>query len=408
VSDATGEETPKAGVPADDQSTGAEEPVAEEAIQPEADGSPDESPADPAPEVQPDAAEVGGDQIEWQPVVDGDQLEWQPVVVSEGASEWPAADDASATTGWPPDGELAAQPQFEYPDGTELEAPWDPVAEEAAAALADDGGVPAAGTAPAATRPRRPSSRPPSRRPPPPEADEADRAAPKTKRQVIILSVLTVVVVTIGVLGFLLSRGAREKGSQATPTTSSTPSETLPRLPEAALQTYTDDVTGFTVKFARNWQTLRAPNADIRLVVNAGGIDAFQVRVGSIQTPATPDNIGNLEAVTDAIVFGDKSAKLVKKQLVTVNSLLAYYYLYTFHDPVSNQEGAHAQYFIFEGNRMFILTFQSVPAEDFAKQASLWDQVAESFTAQAPRATPTTATPPATETTTTAPPTSVP
>ncbi len=215
----------------------------------------------------------------------------------------------------------------------------------------------------------------------------------------IVLSFLTVLVIVVGVLGFVLSRDAKEQGNQAaTPnTTAAAPSNTIPRLPESALQTYTDEATGFTLKFAKTWEVLRAPNADLRLVVNLGGNDAFNVRLIPIEVQATPENIGNFKAVTDAIVFGNKQNKSIREQLVTVNGLLAYYYLYTFPFD-GTTEGVHAQYFVFEGNRMFSITFQSVPAEDFPKQANLWDQVAESFTV-APR--PTTTTEPAADTTAT-------
>lgn len=367
---------------------------------------PEEGPPTPARE----ATGAGGDQIEWQPVVEGDQIEWQPVVSSEVADS--SVEEASAAS--------EPQPEFEYPEGTELEAPWEPDVAEAASPVSGNGAV--AGTqttdpletedpgatgetaepalaAPASVR-RSSGARPKSLSDEPDGGDDDRRraAAKKTKRQVIVLSILTLVVIAVAVLGFVLSRGAKDKGNQAA-TGSSLPTNTVPRLPDTALQTYTDDATGFTVKFAKTWEILRAPNADIRLVVNAGGNDGFQVRVAPIQTPATVQNIENFKAVTDAVVFGDKTARSVKEQLITVNGLLAYYYLYTFHDPVSNSEGVHAQYFVFEGNRMFMMTFQTVPSDEFAKQATLWDQVAESFTVK-PRPDTTTTAPPASTSTT--------
>ena len=372
-----------------------------EAVEPPdlAAASADTSP--PAP--TPDDAEA--EQIEWQPVVDGDKIEWQPVVASD-----PAGYDETTAA--------AAQPDFEYPEGTEREPTWEAGVSDAAPPVSGNGAavptaaVPATPDRPARrpatpARPARAGGPPRSRRPPPPERrEEPDdgRAAAKTKRQVIILSILTVLVIAVAIMGFVLSRDAKDKGTEATsPPASGTPSNTIPKLPDAELRTYSDDATGFTVRFAQAWEVLRPPNADIRLVVNAGGNDAFQVRVAPVQTPATVQNIENFKAVTDAIVFGDKTAKPVKEQLVTVNGLLAYYYLFTFHDPVSNSEGVHAQYFVFEGNRMFILTFQSVPADDFAKQAGLWDQIAESFTVQPRPTTTTTAAPPESTTSTSAP-----
>ncbi|MDQ3979407.1 MAG: hypothetical protein M3314_07650, partial [Actinomycetota bacterium] len=55
-----------------------------------------------------------GEQIAWQPVVDGDQLEWQPIVTSD-----PGNDDDQVSGI-----ESDVQPDFEYPEETEVES-WD-------------------------------------------------------------------------------------------------------------------------------------------------------------------------------------------------------------------------------------------------------------------------------------------
>jgi hypothetical protein len=219
----------------------------------------------------------------------------------------------------------------------------------------------------------------------------------------VILSVLTALVVLIGVLGFVLSRGATDKGDEASPGAATT-SVPIITVPQADLVTFRDEQTGFTVKYPKTWRQLGAPLSDIRLTLDAGGNDAMRVRIFPIQTPATTQNIGNLKAVTDTIVFGDPKSgrKHIQEQLVTLNGLLTYYYIYTFPDPVSGQEGVHVTYFVFEGQRMFELVFQSVPAEEFRQHAGIFDQVAESFIVEPAR--PTTTSPP----TTAAAPTTVP
>ncbi|MDQ4098634.1 MAG: hypothetical protein M3144_12300, partial [Actinomycetota bacterium] len=151
--------------------------------------------------------------------------------------------------------------------------------------------------------------------------------------------------------------------------------------------------------YPKTWRQVGAPVADIRLTLDAGGNDGLRVRIFPIQTPATTENIANLKAVTDTIVFGDPQSgrKHIQEQLVTLNGNLTYYYIYTFPDPVSGQEGVHVTYFVFEGNRMFQLVFQTVPAEEFRQHAGIYDQIAESFLVEPVRTTtsspPTTAAP---------------
>jgi hypothetical protein len=261
-------------------------------------------------------------------VVTGEQITWQPVVTKDNERPWPAAEDL---------------PSDDYDDEDEDED--------------------------RARRRRRSAA----------GAKPVPSAKTKQRRQVVVLSVLSGIVVLVAILGFVLSRGAAKKGSQAAPPS---PSSSVPgtTVPASQLDTIHDTVTGFTVKVPKAWVSVKPPEADIRLVMQAGNNDGFSVRVIPIQTPATQDNIGNFKAVTDAIVFGDNTNQEIQESLVTLNGRLTYYYLYTF--PSGGQQGVHAHYFVFEGHRMFALVFQAVPSDDFTKLAAVFDQVAESFTVQ--------------------------
>src|SRR5207248_6520909 len=101
------------------------------------------------------------------------------------------------------------QTAVEYGDAP-AEAGWDP-AHVPVAGNGADGAAPT--TRPSRARPSRPAAGPP-----PGPDDEAGR---KTKRQVTILSILSAVVVLVGVLGFVLSRGASKKGAESSVSTSS-------------------------------------------------------------------------------------------------------------------------------------------------------------------------------------------
>ncbi|MCA1691336.1 MAG: photosystem II reaction center PsbP family protein, partial [Actinobacteria bacterium] len=393
-------------------------------------GAPEADAEAPPPEAPPEApegaSEVHADQNEWRPVVGGDQIEWQPVVVpeerddatperdegdpteavaSEALEPEPVAEPAPPVPEPQPEpepvpgdavpdeaavaseGAAAGGPDFDYPPeaseeeialeaDTEPETEWDDtVTAETPSTVPSNGAAATAAGAGARTfsSRRRPES------PPPDDEDEPDPKA-KLRRQVILLSVLTGAIVAVAIVAFVLSRSATKAGEEAQATTTVPPTNTIVTLPESAFTTFRDDQTGFTIKYPRTWERLQPPVADIRLVTNAGGYDGFRIRVAPIEVPATVENIGNFKAVTDTIAFGDRSAKLIQEQLVTLNGLLAYYYLYTFQDPITNQEGIHAHYFVFEGLRMFMINFQTIPTEEFVRQAGIFDQIAESFT----------------------------
>ncbi len=334
-------------------------------------GSPSTGP-DEAPE--PLAGEEAGT------VGPEEQVEMPPEMAGEGEG------DMAEIPG--PDWEDPETAEFEDPGDGEDAVPADSTAPAPAAANGTASGP--SRQAVAARRrtatARRPATGTGSGSPAPPVPDAASR----TRRQVLILSVLTGVVVLIGVMAFVLSRGALDEGEGTAPATTPTSTRTAPTIPATDLQVYRDTETGFSVKYPKTWPKYVPPVGDIRLVVQGSEHDGFSVRILPIQTPATEENIGNFKAVTDAIVFGDQRNKLLQEQLVRLNGHLTYYYLYTFEDDNSRQQGVHAHYFVFEGNRMFSLVFQSVPADDFTRQAGIFDQIAESFLPEPARPSSTT------------------
>ena len=342
---------------------------------------------------QPEAeGAAGGEQIEWRPVESGGTIEWQPVVA--GADE-PA--DEPATEPEPEFDEEAWEAALKAEPATRHDGPGagpgaGPGGGSGGAAGGGSGGAAGGGAAHPArgTRRTRPTAggtpaSPPAGGP----GDGEGRAGSgqpddKTKRQVVIMSVLTVFVLLVAVIGFMLSRGATKSASQATPNGTGGPSTTRPAsggttVPATELTFYKDAQTGFSVRYPKTWNRLHPPVSDLRAVLVVGENDAVSFRILPIQTVATQENIGNFKAVTDAVVFGSNENKLIQEQLVLLNGKLSYYYLYTFIDKETNQQGVHAHYFVFEGLRILSVVFQSLPAEDFNRQAAVFDQVAESI-----------------------------
>lgn len=193
---------------------------------------------------------------------------------------------------------------------------------------------------------------------------------------------LGIMVVVLG--AFLLGQRAnRQEPPQSQPTSTST--SIAPATVPADFVTYTDSEAGFTLKHPRTWR--RVPPEELNLpegatppnlVVTPGGLDYVSVRVTELEGTVGPDNIGDLQAVTDAII-SDADVRVLERRSVTVNGMAGYYYLYTFTDGTTKQDGLHSHYFLFQGNRMNALVFQAVPAEAIRRLEPTFDAIRDSF-----------------------------
>lgn len=180
------------------------------------------------------------------------------------------------------------------------------------------------------------------------------------------------------------STGATPRSSSSVASTAPPPSTTVATTtagPAAGqLVAFRDAETGFSIDYPTSWQEQRARSGDVRLAISPrqGDGEALVVRLLPIEQPATAENLPQFKAVTDGIVTGDKSARILKEQPITLNGLPGYFYMYTFKDNGTGVEGVHSHYFLFEGKRMFTLVFQASPAADFEGLAALFDQMAQS------------------------------
>jgi hypothetical protein len=205
---------------------------------------------------------------------------------------------------------------------------------------------------------------------------------------VVLLSVATVVV--LGLIGLAFSLSARN---------SDIPDDIPPPAPAdtpAPVTAFRDAETGFTVEYPRAWRRVEIPVADYRLAVDGGNNVAFTIRVVPIAQPATAQNLQNFKTVTDGLVASNSSVQVLKEQAISLNGMLGYYYFYSFTDGAVT--AVHAHYFLFSGNKMNILVFQTLP-DDFQAMAATFDKIAESF--RSDPNVPSTATAPASTTTTT-------
>lgn len=171
----------------------------------------------------------------------------------------------------------------------------------------------------------------------------------------------------ISLAGFGISLSSRSQDPGPAPAPADTP---------VPVTTFSDPETGFTVEYPRSWRQVEVPVAEYRLAVDGGRNVAFTIRVVPIQTPATAENLENFKAVTDGLVGSNETVQILKQQAISLNGMLGYYYFYTFTDGAV--QAVHAHYFLFSGNKMNILVFQSLP-DDFEGMAATFDRIAESF-----------------------------
>lgn len=197
-------------------------------------------------------------------------------------------------------------------------------------------------------------------------------------RRIPVLALGLVAVVAVGVGAFVLG----QRANQQTPPTPTTSTSSAPRPVPADFVTYADPEAGFSLKHPQTWR--RVANEDLQVpeppnvVLTPGGLDYVSVRVTDLEGQVGPDNIGDLKAVTDAII-SDAEVRVLQERSVTVNGMAGYYYLYTFNDAASSQEGLHAHYFLFRGNKMYAIVFQAVPADAIRRLEPTFDAIRDSF-----------------------------
>lgn len=208
------------------------------------------------------------------------------------------------------------------------------------------------------------------------------RPTSSSRPLVVTLSVLSGLVAVVAIVAFTRSpqRGGNAVGrppggaggttvpAQAGPTT----------LPESAFTTFRDPTGGFDLRYPREWERLESRDPNVRLGVRIGGDNALSVRVQRFEQPTTSENIENIKAFTDGVVGSNATAKVLQQRAVTIDGMPGYFYLYTYTDEATGNEGVHAHYFLFRGRKANQIVFQASP-DDFERLAPVFDQIISSF-----------------------------
>lgn len=143
---------------------------------------------------------------------------------------------------------------------------------------------------------------------------------------------------------------------------------------------FRSDQAGFELAYPASWTKLSPKDPQILLLASQGTQDSFLVRASELQDTVGPQQLPAARKITDEIVTSNKSVQMLSDpKQVQLGGLPGFFYLYSFKDPSSQQEGVHSHFFLFNGKTMISMVFQSLPREHFAESAKTFDQIASSF-----------------------------
>ena len=117
----------------------------------------------------------------------------------------------------------------------------------------------------------------------------------------------------------------------------------------------------------------------------AGTPDAsLLVRAAEIGTEVGAKDLRRAKNLTDRLVARGQRVRLLRPaRQIELGGLPGWLYIYSFDDPDTGQRGAHAHYFLFRGDTLITVVFQTLPSESFATYAPLFDRLEASFKADA-------------------------
>jgi len=156
-----------------------------------------------------------------------------------------------------------------------------------------------------------------------------------------------------------------------------------PREPPApaanAFVRFRDAAGGISISYPARWRRVASRNPEVRLLAEGEG-SSMLVRMADIGIEVGPESLGSARKLTDTLVRAAKKAELLRPPTrVSLGGLPGYLYLYTFSDDATGQRGAHAHYFLFRGQTLITLVFQTEPAERLARLAPLFDRLGETL-----------------------------
>ncbi len=153
--------------------------------------------------------------------------------------------------------------------------------------------------------------------------------------------------------------------------------------------TFRDEKAGFSVQHPRSWRAVTEESGDpqVKLVVGPiGARDYLRVRViplaseVNIDAKTPQEELNALQGELDKFIDEAPGVTQVhERSRVNLNDLPGWFYLYSFKDETTGEEGLHSHFFLFDGAQMNILVFQALPKSDFRQLSPTFDRILGSF-----------------------------
>ena len=152
---------------------------------------------------------------------------------------------------------------------------------------------------------------------------------------------------------------------------------------EGELIRFEDREKKLSIAYPSTWERIPSQDAEVSLVVGSPEASLL-MRTASLGTPVGAETIGSAKRLTDRLVSSGKKVKQLRppRRIDNLGGLPGWLYIYSFQDSASGQRGAHAHYFVFRGETLITLVFQTLPSERFATYAPLFDRLASTFRAR--------------------------
>lgn len=146
----------------------------------------------------------------------------------------------------------------------------------------------------------------------------------------------------------------------------------------APLVDYRDPAGRFSLQYPQTWSPVETSDPDVALLLLSPDGGSMLVRLVPLETPIDPAKIEDVKAVTDVIVQSP-TVQIVEQKPVDLSGVAGYYYLYTFQDAGTQEEGVHSHFFLFRDRSMHTLVFQALPTEKFENLAADFDRISQSY-----------------------------
>lgn len=169
-----------------------------------------------------------------------------------------------------------------------------------------------------------------------------------------------------------------------------------PAGPSEKLVEFKDEAAGFSVSYPRSWNRIEKPKDPlVRLLAGPPATDDT-ISVKVIRLPAKVVIDANTPAADIAAIQGTLDqiidqlpglTQVVQRNRLTVNGTPGWYYIYRFKD--KGVQGVHFRYFMFEGDKEYIITFQAFPEDHFGGLAATFDRIIATFNFKLGQAEPT-------------------